>query len=135
MSNFFEFESIEVYSDDSSPLKIWNQWYSATGQAKVNPVAEYILEKLDNEEEKLIIFAHHIAVIDELEEKLYEKKYTDAVVKIIGSTPAIERTDNVERFQNDSNIRNKGEQRKFYYNFSKADRKFIFFCSSITYMI
>ena len=109
LSNYFQIESFGLHSDDSSPLKIWNQWYSATGKAKVKSVAEYILEKLDNEDEKLIIFAHHLAVIDELEEKLNEKKYTNAVVKIVGATPAIERTDNVERFQNDSNIRYQGE--------------------------
>merc|ERR1712227_403300 len=57
-------------------------------------------EKLSDPEEKLIIFAHHLAVISGIEEALSEKKFGHATVKIIGATPAMERTDNVERFQN-----------------------------------
>ena len=85
------------FSDTSEPLAIWNNWYTATGIAKIKPVTEYILEKLDNENEKIIIFAHHLQVIAEIETVLTDKKYGDSVVKIIGATPAMERTDNVER--------------------------------------
>ena len=81
-------------------MKIWSEWYSATGAAKCKPIVEYILEKLSDPEEKLIIFAHHLAVISGIEEALSEKKFGHATVKIIGATPAMERTDNVERFQN-----------------------------------
>ena len=58
------------------------------------------MEKLSDPAEKLIIFAHHLAVISGIEEALGEKKFGHATVKIIGATPAMERTDNVERFQN-----------------------------------
>ena len=66
---------------------------------------EYILEKLDNEDEKLIIFAHHLAVIHEIDAMLTAKKYGEQVVKITGATPSVERTDVVEQFQNNSSIR------------------------------
>ena len=86
-------------------MTIWAKWYAATGESKIKPVSEYILEKLENENEKIIIFAHHKVVIEKLEKKLQEHKYGDKLIKITGNTPSHERTAQVEYFQNDPAIR------------------------------
>merc|ERR1712048_163255 len=51
---------------DDSPLAIWSKWYMNTGIAKVKPITDYILEKLEDENEKVIIFAHHREVIQKI---------------------------------------------------------------------
>ena len=103
---------------DSSPLTIWNKWYCATGDAKIKAVSgkflllnqkfinllEYLIEKLENENEKIIVFAHHRAVIDSLEQNI-SPKIKGNLIKITGSTRSDDRQTFVEQFQTNENIR------------------------------
>ncbi|CBY20066.1 unnamed protein product [Oikopleura dioica] len=107
--NDFKEMELEKLSDkfeeaDSSPLTIWNKWYCATGDAKIKAVSEYLIEKLENESEKIIVFAHHRAVIDSLEQNI-SPKIKGNLIKITGSTRSDDRTTYVEQFQNNENIK------------------------------
>lgn len=103
---------------DSSPLTIWNKWYCATGDAKIKAVSgkffllnqnfrnylEYLIEKLENENEKIIVFAHHRAVIDSLEQNI-SPKIKGNLIKITGSTKSEDRQILVDLFQQKETIR------------------------------
>ena len=110
--------SDEFKEADDSPLTIWNKWYSATGDAKIKSISgkffllfldktsfvEYLIEKLENENEKILVFAHHRSVIDSLEQNL-STKIKGNLIKITGSTRSDDRTMFVEKFQNDENVK------------------------------
>ena len=71
------------------------------GIEKVPVTVEYISNLLDSGTEKLIVFAHHIEVVDLLSTAL--KKYNPVVIK--GDTPAKTRQYYVDLFQTDPLIR------------------------------
>ena len=70
------------------------------GYAKVKDSAAYIRELLDSEE-KIVVFAYHHIVIDELMKELDKFKPT----KIIGGTPAKIRQSNIQKFIKDKKCR------------------------------
>ena len=85
-----------------------NKWIQATGIHKVAPISDYITDKLKDENEKLIIFAHHHIVMDALENYLKEEKKGKKKVKYIridGKTKAEHRTFFVHDFQNNPEVR------------------------------
>ena len=65
---------------------------------------EYLIEKLENENEKILVFAHHRSVSDSLEQKL-APKIKGNLIKITGSTRSDDRQVFVEQFQNDENVK------------------------------
>ncbi|KAH8088757.1 annealing helicase [Aureococcus anophagefferens] len=66
----------------------------------------YALELLANEGAKILLFAHHVAVLDALEADLVRGlKGSSAHFRIDGSTPPAERQRLVESFQNDPKVR------------------------------
>jgi SWI/SNF-related matrix-associated actin-dependent regulator 1 of chromatin subfamily A len=71
------------------------------GEEKVKQSIDYIITKLDGGHKKIIVFAHHKKVIEDLEKGL--KNYNPAVIK--GSTPVGNRQDEVDKFQNDNDCR------------------------------
>ncbi len=59
--------------------------FQLTGLAKLNGVKEYVTAVMENDV-KTIIFAHHKAVLDQLEE-FVEKKLKVRYIRIDGSVP------------------------------------------------
>ena len=79
--------------------------YHITGIAKIEPIISYIEEFLENSEngEKLAIFHHHIDVGD-----LFERRFNDMgipSVRIVSSYDAVKRTEILDRFRNDKEVR------------------------------
>lgn len=65
------------------------------GEAKVDPICEFITEELENNPGKILLFAYHREVIAKLEAKL--KQFNPVV--ILGGTPAATRKKIIDNFQ------------------------------------
>ena len=76
--------------------------YRLTGEAKVKGVCEFIETLFDNGA-KFLIFAHHKAVIDELQKFLQQKKIGH--VRIDGKVTTENRHERVKAFQEDPKVR------------------------------
>lgn len=85
-----------------SLLDIFTKLYILTGKAKIKGVLEYIDELLENDI-KFIIFAHHIEMLDEIEQFITKKKIVS--IRIDGSVNLVKRQERVKAFQEDSNVR------------------------------
>lgn len=72
--------------------------YTRTGQAKVKGVLEFAKVLLDNDQ-KFLLFTHHISVLDEYEKEM--KKMKIPYMRIDGKTSDTKRDQNVKKFQND----------------------------------
>ncbi|NWU99127.1 SMAL1 protein, partial [Upupa epops] len=72
-------------------------FYSRTAEAKIHSVVEYILELLESENHKFLVFAHHKIVLDAIVAEL-EKKHVE-YIRIDGSTPSAERQFLCQKFQ------------------------------------
>jgi SWI/SNF-related matrix-associated actin-dependent regulator of chromatin subfamily A-like protein 1 len=83
--------------------RILLQWYSVTARLKADAVCRYVENFLKNNDEKCLVFAHHLCLMDALAEFLTKNKIR--YVRIDGSTKSENRDYNVESFQNDSSIR------------------------------
>jgi SWI/SNF-related matrix-associated actin-dependent regulator 1 of chromatin subfamily A len=70
---------------------------------KIPHVVEHVTSCLEQSQSKLLVFAHHKAVVNGIAEKLTEQniKY----VTITGDTPMQKRQDNVDTFQTDPEVR------------------------------
>jgi len=77
------------------------QCYLLTGLAKLQGIKNYLTSLLENDI-KILIFAHHLAVMDEIEEHLKNIKL--GYMRIDGSTSNDMRKKNVKNFEEDSNI-------------------------------
>ena len=77
-----------------------------SGLAKASSVAAYALDLLQNAGTKILVFAHHKAVMDALEQNLVRGlKGAKAMMRIDGTTPPRERQRLVEAFQNNPSTR------------------------------
>lgn len=65
------------------------------GSLKVQPVSDYVQDMLDSGVPKVVVFAHHIDVVDRLCEQLFE----NGVVIIKGDTNTNERSEAITTFQ------------------------------------
>jgi SWI/SNF-related matrix-associated actin-dependent regulator of chromatin subfamily A-like protein 1 len=74
---------------------------SAIGRAKAAPAAGFVQELLEEDDGKVIVFAHHRAVMDTLEAKLAEH----GVARIDGSTSLSKRMEAIAAFQSPSGPR------------------------------
>nr|XP_009939315.1 PREDICTED: SWI/SNF-related matrix-associated actin-dependent regulator of chromatin subfamily A-like protein 1 [Opisthocomus hoazin] len=72
-------------------------FYSRTAEAKIHSVVEYILELLESGNDKFLVFAHHMIVLDAIVAEL-EKKRVE-YIRIDGSTPSAERQSLCQKFQ------------------------------------
>ena len=90
------------------------QAFQLTGEAKLKGVREYIEQFLlgTDPEDKVIIFAHHLAVLDGIEEGLASHRGNKVKkgarlkwMRIDGATPHSERTLNARTFQTDPRCR------------------------------
>lgn len=74
-----------------------------TGLVKVRRTAAWIRDFLDCTENKIVVFAHHIEVIDALDMVLRKDGIQTAI--IVGSVPGAKRMQEVDRFQEDPKCR------------------------------
>ena len=75
--------------------------YRLTGMAKINGAVEYICSLLENDV-KLLIFAHHLLILDRIQENLEKKKIK--FIRIDGNVQMGERQNRVDAFQTKSEI-------------------------------
>lgn len=69
------------------------------GMAKLGPACDWIIDALEGNPGKMIVFAHHLDVIDGIMERLREAKI-GGVVRVDGRVAADERQKAVDEFQN-----------------------------------
>lgn len=69
------------------------------GVAKVPLVLDHVDQLLDGGVQKLIVFAHHLDVLDAI-----VRHFGDRAVKLDGRTPVASRQDVVDRFQTDASV-------------------------------
>mmetsp|Transcript_457 Transcript_457/g.1105 ORF Transcript_457/g.1105 Transcript_457/m.1105 type:complete len:1145 (-) Transcript_457:220-3654(-) len=86
----------EVMSARSEQRQTLMKLYKATGEAKVAAAAEYVSSTAESGE-KLIVFAHHLDVLDALQTELTRKKVS--LIRIDGSVSTTDRHAYVKRFQ------------------------------------
>ena len=97
----------EANSIRNEHRRLLMQAYQLTASSKIKGVKEYIASFLDsNVEEKVIVFAHHLHMLDAIEESLagYKKKRLQWM-RIDGNTPHSERTKNAKSFQENKQCR------------------------------
>eukprot|EP00963_Diacronema_lutheri_P001794 scaffold116_cov334-Pavlova_lutheri.AAC.14 len=99
-----EFESEGKQLFDTSRLER-HDWYHSLGKRKVGAVKRWILDALvgiPSEDLKVLIFAHHKDVMDELQNALEELCVSYA--RIDGSTPSFDRDGAVKGFNVNKNV-------------------------------
>ena len=69
--------------------------YKLTGESKIRGVCDFIETLVDNGV-KFLIFAHHISMIDSLEEFVKTKKF--GYIRIDGRVPPVKRHECVKAF-------------------------------------
>jgi len=76
-------------------------------KAKLKAVKEYLSEVLERVDDKIIIFAHHKLMLDEISEllKKHLPKMSCTFIRMDGSTPMAKRQEIVRQFQEDPNCR------------------------------
>lgn len=79
----------------------WSRWLLLCGLAKANASAELLSMELAQNDEKVVVFAHHKEVVGQLCDKL--KAF--GVRRITGATPAKQRDENIQAFQTDPSVR------------------------------
>eukprot|EP00929_Paragymnodinium_shiwhaense_P087402 TRINITY_DN4758_c0_g4_i1.p1 TRINITY_DN4758_c0_g4~~TRINITY_DN4758_c0_g4_i1.p1 ORF type:complete len:1168 (+),score=190.77 TRINITY_DN4758_c0_g4_i1:154-3657(+) len=76
--------------------------FKMTAEAKLNAVLDYV-EHLLQQTRKFLLFAHHHAMMDALEQKLVQLGV--ALIRIDGATSPMHRAHLVKRFQEEANVR------------------------------
>ena len=97
----FSLDEIDANGGNSLGFEGLSEARRELGEAKVPSAIKYLKERLESDDEKIIVFAHHKDVIKGLEEGL--SAY--GVVSIKGTTSKEKRHANVKAFQNDPNVR------------------------------
>ncbi len=84
--------------DEQRKKAIMSQLFMQTGRAKISAVCQYVVQLLTAEpEHKLLVFAHHMEVLDGLQHALEEQHVT--LVRIDGSVDQQQRQALVDQFQ------------------------------------
>jgi SWI/SNF-related matrix-associated actin-dependent regulator of chromatin subfamily A-like protein 1 len=83
------------------------EYYGETGIVKAPAVAEFVLEHYFPDEslqdrKKVLIFAHHVVVLDTISIMLAKKGIK--CIRIDGSTKSVDRETYCDRFQNDEDV-------------------------------
>jgi SWI/SNF-related matrix-associated actin-dependent regulator of chromatin subfamily A-like protein 1 len=79
--------------------------YQASGIGKAKSVAEYLLDWLSGSaNQKILVFAHHKAVLDTIDQALMEK-HPNSHIRIDGSVPTVLRAQLVKKFQTCERVR------------------------------
>jgi SWI/SNF-related matrix-associated actin-dependent regulator 1 of chromatin subfamily A len=78
-------------------ISLIQKCYKLTGLAKIDGICEYLEEIIDDSaDEKIIIFAHHLEVLDKLEHLVEQHKWQ--YMRIDGSVSINERHQRVQNF-------------------------------------
>ena len=75
------------------------EMYRKSGEAKLSSIIQYIADLLENNA-KFLVFAHHLSVLDGIEEFLKKNRYE--YFRLDGSTSPMERQRGVDWFQSDA---------------------------------
>ena len=94
--NFVNDENPEDENDNL--LNLFNKVYKLSAEAKVSGVKEYIHYLIENKC-KFLIFAHHISMLDAIEEEV--KKLKVDYIRIDGKVKLEKRQEYVHKYQND----------------------------------
>lgn len=78
------------------------QLWKKTAEIKLPAMIKYVEDLLEGES-KILLFAHHLSILDAFENCLYEKKIR--FIRIDGTTATHERQDLCSQFQREENIR------------------------------
>jgi SWI/SNF-related matrix-associated actin-dependent regulator 1 of chromatin subfamily A len=97
----FSLDEIEKNKGNAVGFEGLSEARRELGEAKVPSAIKYLKEKLESDDGKIIVFAHHKDVIKNLEEGLADY----GLVSIKGTTAKEKRHANVKAFQNDPKIR------------------------------
>ncbi len=97
----FSLDEIESNSGSSLSFEGLSEARRELGEAKVPSAIKYLKERLESDDEKIIVFAHHKDVIKALEEGLASY----GLVSIKGTTSKEKRHAAVKSFQNDPSVR------------------------------
>ena len=100
-NNFIEKEeknNKKTEEGEEDMLSYFNKTFSLTGRAKIPGIKDYVNYLLDNSC-KFIIFAHHIEVLDSIEEEVEKSKIS--YIRIDGKIKNEKRQENVYKFQSD----------------------------------
>ena len=81
-------------------LSCFNKTFSLTGKAKIPGILDYVNYLIDNSC-KFLIFAHHMEVLDSIENEILKSKIS--YIRIDGTVKTEQRQENVNIFQNDDN--------------------------------
>lgn len=93
---------------DAEQRKLMGEAYVATGEAKVKPTLEFLYDKLvTDSRKKLLVFAHHKAVLDALDAEMSTKRFQELTtsIRIDGSTSSADRHRRVNLFQENPSVR------------------------------
>ena len=71
----------------------------ALAVSKADAVIEFVQNAIEDENHKVVLFAHHTDVIDK-----FKAAFGDKAVSLTGSTPMLERQKAVDRFQTDKSV-------------------------------
>jgi SWI/SNF-related matrix-associated actin-dependent regulator 1 of chromatin subfamily A len=91
--------TLEALFQRAEYLAIWKR----TGEVKLPAMLEYVQDLLDGRPQKILLFAHHMAILDAFQEHLARLKVCS--VRIDGQTPPKDRQDLCSQFQRDEHIR------------------------------
>mmetsp|Transcript_28148 Transcript_28148/g.45196 ORF Transcript_28148/g.45196 Transcript_28148/m.45196 type:complete len:935 (-) Transcript_28148:1633-4437(-) len=86
----------EATSARNKQRMLLNQLYGKTGEAKTAAAADYILNAVESTD-KVLVFAHHLQVLDSLQTELTRKKVK--FMRIDGGVSTTQRHENVKKFQ------------------------------------
>eukprot|EP00743_Colponemidia_sp_Colp-15_P012994 GILK01014951.1.p1 GENE.GILK01014951.1~~GILK01014951.1.p1 ORF type:complete len:926 (-),score=132.15 GILK01014951.1:44-2776(-) len=95
-------EESESWESKMSSNKLINECFVLTGRAKLPGITEYV-EDLVTGGCKFLLFAHHIEVLDAVEQVVSRLKV--GYIRVDGSTSQQQRHSGVERFQTDDNCK------------------------------
>lgn len=99
---------IEPEKAQAQGMASWAQAWADAGKAKIEPACDYLALLLEGlvSGEKVLVFAHHQKVLDGLESGL-QSQYGDkkAFIRIDGKTSRTQRDSDIQRFQDNSEIR------------------------------
>lgn len=93
-------EEMDEYGGDANSLGELQKLRKKVALAKLPMILEYIDQLIDEQGNKLIVFAYHHEIIDAI-----KKKYENMSVVLTGKTPLEERQRAVDLFQTNNNIK------------------------------
>lgn len=97
-SEVFGEEEAKQEEQQETVLSSFNKAYLLTGESKVQGIRDYVTYLVDNNC-KFLIFAHHLKVLDEIEEQMNELK--KGYMRIDGSVSTENRDLRIKQFQSD----------------------------------